>query len=174
MSLPKSFRLSYESSLDNVAEVSVRLYVRGRSYANTRIGGALLSAAGFALLAFLGFHSKENVNIIGISIAAAAWGAALFFFTYQSTVRRRIANYVAKELGGTWPRATTVEVTDGKLIAIIGGARTTYALADLSNVNESSSYLELSFGPQSLCVIPLRAFEDTDEKTTFLTTLGRP
>jgi hypothetical protein len=166
--------LTYQSSLDDVSEVSVRLYVRGRSYATTRLGGAVLSAAGFALLAFLGFHSKENVNIAGISIAAAAWGAALFFFTYQSTVRRRIANYVAKELGGTWPRATSVKVADAKLIVTIGGAQTTYDLADLSHVHESGNYLELTFGLQSICVIPLRAFADTDEKAAFLTTLGRP
>lgn len=165
--------LSYDANLDDVAEPSVRLYLRGKTSAQNRLRSALIWAAAFAALAFLGFNSKENVNLPVVCLAAAAWGAGLTLLTYKGAVRRRIVKYVATELKGSWPRATTYEIKDGKVSSASSGVTISFALADLVGVSEDGKYLELSFGAKGLCVIPLHAFEDSDHKAAFLAALGR-
>jgi len=166
--------LSYDSTLDDVTEASVPLILRSKTYATNRWRGALLCAAIFTAFAFLGFNAKENINLPVVCAAAAAWGAGLFLLTYKGSIRRRIAKYIASEMKGPWPLPTVYETTEGKLTSTTSGARTTYTLADLTAVQEDKRYLQLTFGPKGLCLIPLRAFDDTDHKNTFLATLGRP
>lgn len=170
-------KLSYESTLDDLVEPSLRLYLRSKTYATTRWRGAAFCAAAFGIFAFLGFNAKENVNLPVICTAAAAWGAGLFLLTYKGTVRRRIKNYLANELkGGPWPRPADYEIKDGQLIGTGSGVNTRFALADFTGATEDGGRLELAFlnsatGNQGLCVIPLRAFESTDEKNSFLAAL---
>lgn len=167
-------KLTYDSTTADVVESATRRFLRGKRYATNRWRGSILCAAAFAALAFLGFHAKENVNIVVICLAAAAWGAGLFLISYKGVVRRRITGYVAAELKGPWPRATVCELKDGRFILTTSGANSSFLLADLSGVAEDSAFLELAFGANGLCVIPLRAFASTDEKAAFLATLPRP
>ncbi|MEZ0216882.1 MAG: YcxB family protein [Rariglobus sp.] len=164
-------KLSYDSTLDDVVETATRSFLRSAAYKTNRWRGAVLCAVVFGVLGFLGFHSSQNINLPAICAIAAAWGAGLYLFGYKTSVRRRIAKYVATEMKGPWPRTTELEITDGKLINTTGGATTTYSLADLTSVNEDPRFIELSFTTKGLCLIPLRAFDDTDEKNAFLTSM---
>lgn len=163
--------LTYESTLDDVVETAFRLYQRGRTYRTNRWIGTTLCTVAFAVLAFLGFHSAQNINLPVLIIVAAAWGAGIYLFGYKSSVRRRIAKYVATEMKGPWPRATVYEITDGKLTGTTSGVGVTFTLADLTAVTEDKRYLQLTFGPKGICLIPLRAFDDTDHKAAFLNAL---
>lgn len=166
--------LSYDSTLDDVTETSVRLYQRGKTYASRRWGGAVLSAVLFAFFGLLGFHSHETVNLPLICFAAAAWGAGLYWLTYNGSVRRRLKKYIVAQLPGAWPRPTRYEIKDGQLRGTTAGAPVSLALSDLAAVREDAGYLVLDFGgPQGLCVIPLRAFASAAEKAEFLAALGR-
>lgn len=165
--------LTYEATLADVAEPSVRLFLRGKTYATNRWRGALLCAAMFAALAFLGFNARENINLPLVCFAAA-WGAGLFLLAYKSAVRRRIINYVATELKGSWPRTTHIEIKDARLIRTTAGSPASFPLTGLTSVTEDAKYLELVFGPKNLCLIPLRAFDSTDEKHAFRALLGHP
>jgi hypothetical protein len=40
--------------------------------------------------------------------------------------------------------------------------------------DDDGRWLELEFDERGLCVIPLRAFADTEEKSRFLAVLGEP
>lgn len=165
--------LSYDSTLDDVVEAATRTFLRGKTYATNRWRGAVLCGAGFAVLAFLGFNAKSNVNLPVVCVAAAAWGAGLYLLAYKSAVRRRIASYVASELKGEWPRTTRCVIQDGRLVTTTFGTSTSYALAELSDVSEDAQVLELSFGSKDTCLIPLRAFDSTDEKAGFLAAIHR-
>lgn len=158
----------YEATLNDVAEPSVRLFLRGKTYLTHRWRGVVVCAVVFAGFAWLGFHAKENVNMVVVGLAAAAWGAGLYLLTYQGTVRRRIQKYVTSEMAGPWPRITDCEIKDGKFISRAEGLNTSFNLADLTGVSEDVRYLELTFGERGLCVIPLRAFVSTEEKNAFL------
>ena len=161
--------LSYESTLDDVTEASVRLFLRSKTYTTNRWRGALLCAAMFAAFAFLGFNAKKNINLPVVCAAAAAWGAGLFLITYKGSIRRRIKKYIASELKGPWPRPTVYEIKNGTLSSTTAGTTVTYALSDLSSVTTDTRYIELTYNTaQGIAVIPLRAFEDTDHKTAFL------
>ena len=165
-------KLTYETTLAEVAEAPVRLFLRGKTYATNRWRGALICAGAFGVFALLGFNAKPNVNLPVICVAAAAWGAGIYLLAYKSTVRRRITSYVANELTGSWPRTTDYEITATQLINTSDGQTFTYRLADLDRVSEDGRWLELSFGERGGCVIPLRAFADTEEKARFLAVLG--
>jgi len=163
---------SYDSTLDDVSEVSVRLFLRSKTYATNRWRGAALCAAMFAAFAFLGFNAKENINLPAVCAAAAVWGAGLFLLTYKGSIRRRIKKYIATELKGPWPRPVVYEIKDGKLLSTTSGTTITFALSDLSSVTEDSRYLELTFdSANGIAVIPLRAFDDTYHKAAFLAQL---
>lgn len=164
--------LTYEATLNEAAEPSVRLFARSRTYATNRWRGSLLCAAIFAVFAFLGFHSKPEVSLVAVCLAAAAWGAGLFLLTYKGSVRRRIVKYLADELKGDWPRTTTYVVQDGKLVSTTSGVSITFTLADLTGVSEDATYLELSFATKGLCTIPLRAFASAEVKSAFLAAIG--
>ncbi|CAM2858852.1 hypothetical protein [Rariglobus hedericola] len=166
--------LTYEATLADFAEPSVRLFQRGPAYASNRWKGAVVCATVFAVFAFLGFNSKENVNIAVICLAASAWGAGLFMLTYKSTVRGRVIKYIATQTPGSWPRTTEIEIVDNKLNSTTSGATHSFQLSDLGDVTEDSKRLELSFGNRGLFVIPLSAFESTEEKEAFLNELPRP
>lgn len=166
-------KLTYESTLDDVVETAMRTFMRSPAYATNRWRGAVLCAAGFAVFGFLGFKDKDTINLPVVCIAAAAWGAGLYLLIYKSAVRRRIASYAAGELAGEWPRTTHCVVRDGQLVTTTFGTSTTYALAELSRVAEDAKVLELSFGSQSACTIPLRAFDSAEEKAEFLAAIRR-
>ena len=161
-------KLSYESRLEDVSESAVRLFLRGKSYTSNRWRGAVLCAAVFALFAFLGFHARGVINVVWICAGAAAWGAGLFLLTYKSTVRKRIASYVARETAGKLPHTTNVEITGDKIISTGAGINVTFPLSALVSITEDKSHLELSFGDQGLCLIPLRVFSSEGEKTAFI------
>ncbi len=163
--------LSYDSTLDDVVEPSVRLYQRGRTYKNQRWTGAAIWGAAFAVFAAIGFRSKPDINLPLICLAAAAWGAGLTLLTYKGTVRRRITKYVRTELKGDWPRTTDYTIADGKIVTTTSGVSVSFQLSDLTGVTEDGKYLELNFAPKGLCTIPLRAFHDTDHKAAFLAQL---
>jgi hypothetical protein len=160
--------LSYESRLEDVTESAVRLFLRGKTYATNRWRGAVLCAAVFAVFALLGFHNRAVIHVAWICVAAAAWGAGLFLLTYKTTVRKRIASYVARETEAQFPHTTTVEIHDDKIISAGAGINKTFPLTGLAAVTEDKTHLELSFGDKGLCVIPLRAFSSEEEKTAFL------
>jgi hypothetical protein len=165
---------TYEATLPDVAEPSVRLFMRGQTYATNRWRGTLVCAAMFAVFAFLGFNAKQSVNLPLVCFAAAAWGAGLFLLAYKSSVRRRIVGYIGTELNGAWPRTTRIEIREGKLIGTSAGASTTYPAGDLIAISEDAKCLELSFGDGRLFVVPLRAFDSTEEKNAFLAAFPRP
>lgn len=166
-------KISYEAGLADYAEPSVRLYLRSQACATQRWRGAVLCAGVFGGFAFLGFHAKETVNIFGVCAAAGVWGAGLFILTYTGAVRRRIANYIAGETKGPWPRTTAYEVDQSRLISTCAGATRSFNLSDFAGIREDSKRLELNFGAKGLCVIPLRAFDSTDEKAAFLNALSQ-
>ena len=166
-------KLTYEATLSDVAEPSIRLFLRGKTYATNLWRGTALCAAVFAVFAWLGFHAKENVNVIVVCAAAGVWGAGLYLLTYKGSVRRRIQKYVAGELNGSWPRTTDCEIKDATLISNAEGLNASFNLSDLVGVVEDSGYLELRFGDRGLCLIPLRAFESTDEKAAFVAAVQR-
>ncbi|MDF3056014.1 MAG: hypothetical protein K0R17_229 [Rariglobus sp.] len=166
-------KLTYEASLDDVIEPGVRLFMRGKTCATNRWRGALLCAAIFAVFAWLGFQSKENVNLPVVCLAAAGWGAGLFLLTYNGTVRRRIRKYATSEMKGPWPATTVIEIDAGKITSTTAGVTSAFELADLSDTAEDSNYLELRFGNKGACVIPLRAFHSSGEKAAFLAATGR-
>lgn len=172
MSAPEPVRISYESTLADVVEPSVRLYQRGRTYTTQRWTGVAIWGGAFAVFAAIGFRSKPDINLPLICLAAAAWGAGLTLLTYKGTVRRRITKYVRTELKGDWPRHTDYTVADGKLTSTTSGVSISFQLADLTGVTDDGKYLELNFAPKGLCTIPLRAFDDTEHKAAFLAALG--
>lgn len=167
-------KFTYESTLDDVVEPSVRLFVRSKTYATHRWRGAAIWGVAFAVFAAIGFRSKPDINLPLICVAAAAWGAGLTLLTYKGSVRRRIAKYVKTELPGGWPRITDYEITDDKLTGTTSGVSLTFNLADLTAVTEDAKFLELTFGTKGLCTIPLRAFSSAEEKAAFLAAIHHP
>ncbi len=167
-------KLTYDSTLDDVVETAARSFLRSAAYKTNRWRGAVLCAVVFGVLGFLGFHSAQNIDLPVVCVVAAAWGAGLYVFGYKTSVRRRIVKYVATEMQGPWPRTTSLEITEGKLISLTAGATTTYLLSDLMSVNDDARFIELSFTTKGLCLVPLCAFDDTDEKTRFLSAIGHP
>ena len=164
-------KLTYDSTLDDVVETAFRLYQRGRTYRTNRWLGAAICTVAFAVLAFLGFHSARNINLPALIIIAAAWGAGIYLFGYKRSVRRRIQKYITSEMPGPWPRTTVYEITQDKLTGTTSGVGVTFLLADLTAVTDDTRYLELTFGPKGICLIPLRAFDDTDHKAIFINCL---
>ncbi len=167
-------KITYETTLAEATEAPLRLYLSGTTYATHRWQGAAICAGAFGFFALLGFNAKPNVNLPLLCFAAAAWGAGLFLLVYKNSVRRRITRYVSSELKGPWPRPTHYEINALQLICTSAGLTYTYRLADLSGVHEDGRWLALSFGERAPCVLPLRAFADTDEKARFLAAVGQP
>ena len=166
--------VTHETTLAEATEAPLRLYRKGKIYATHRSRGAGICAGAFGVFALLGFNAKPSVNLPLICFAAAAWGAGLFLLVYKDSVRRRITRYVASELKGPWPRTSRWEIQARQLICTSAGLTYTYNLADLTGVHEDGRWLELSFGERTSCVLPLRAFADTEEKARFLAAVGQP
>ncbi len=167
-------KLTCEATLDDVVEPSFRLFLRSKTYVTNRWRDSAIWAGIFALFAYLGFHSNPNVNIVWVCAAASIWGAVIHLLTYKGTVRRRIQKYVEREMKGPWPRTSDYEITTDKVIYTGSGVSTSFNLTDLTGIVEDAKRLELTFGDKGLCLVPLRAFQSTEEKAEFLAQIQHP
>lgn len=163
--------LRFDSTPDDIAEHAIRHFVRGKTYAANRWRGAALCGLVFAVFGFLGFHSKQTVNLAVVCAAAASWGAGVFLLAYKGVVRGRIRKFVTKELAQKPARSGTLEIRDGRLVGAGAFAAVTFPLADLVSVTDDGKWLELFFGEQRLCLIPARAFESSADKDAFIAAL---
>jgi hypothetical protein len=82
-----------------------------------------------------------------------------------------LRKYVEREHGPSIPALTTYFL-DGDVIRCDSlGVSISFRVDDLMEIVEDAETLELSFGSKGLCVIPMRAFKTSEEKTAFLTTI---
>lgn len=161
----------FDSSPDDIAEHAVRHFVRGKTYATNRWRGAILCGLVFAVFGFLGFHSKETVNLAVVCGAAAAWGGGVFLLAYKGVVRGRIRTFVTKELAGKPQRSSSLEIGNGRLSSAGPCMAGAFLLNQLVSVADDGKWIELFFGGQHVCLIPSRSFESTSEKEAFISAL---
>lgn len=161
-------RLSHETTLDDLVEPALRLYRRRRSYRVNRWRAMVVSAVVFGFFGLLGFRNQAGVNVPLLCAGAALWGAAIVHFTYDGLIRRSLRNHLTREFSATLPWTGEYRVDGEHLHLTARGATRTLPLADLRAVTADARWLELDFGDNNLCVIPLRAFDDEAHKHAFL------
>ena len=160
--------LTYQATLEDISEPAIRHYLRSKSAKKNRIQstvvGAVLSAAAMAFV----FREREASQILVFSCFGLIAGAALNYFTYQSTVRKRITKHIRLETEGKLPSTTSYLFADNQLICDSLGASITLNLIDLTSIHEDAERMEIVFGDVGLCTIPLRAFETAEQKCLFI------
>jgi hypothetical protein len=160
--------LSYEATLDDLAQPVIRQFFRSQTARKNRITSSLWAGFTPALVIGLYFRDKPLPAVIIGCVVAATVGASVAYSIYPSTIRKRLRRYVAREHGQSIPAPTTYFLEEDSIRCESLGVAVTFCLDDLMEVVEDAQTLELSFGAKGLCVIPMRAFKTPDEKGTFL------
>ena len=115
------------------------------------------------------FRERSPLFILGGAVAGLSIGAALNFWTYIPTVKKRIRKHIQTENGHRIPNETIYVVEPGILRCESLGVKLEFSLGDLKEVLEDDERIELSFGEVGLCTIPVRAFSDDSSRTAFIT-----
>jgi hypothetical protein len=161
--------LTYQATLDDFAEPAIRHYLRSttarRARVRSTVSGAVFMAAAFIFV----FRERSLFFIVGGAIAGVVIGAAINFWTYIPTVKKRIRKHIQTENGHRIPNETIYVVERGILRCECLGVKLEFALGDLKEVSEDAERIELSFGDVGLCTIPVRAFSDNAAKAAFIT-----
>lgn len=162
-------RLEYEATLDDVSEPMIRHYLRGRNYARQRFRepmfGGITAVIGYYLL---GTVSQRSQELWWIYPLVFLLGCTVVFIPLRHTVSRRIRTYVKREIGHKLPMKTSFEVSDSHLHCESLKQDLSFDLADLTDLTEDGERLELAFGDAGVCTIPLRVFQDAEQKEEFI------
>ncbi len=159
--------LTYEATLDDIAEPMIRHYLRSKTAQQNRKRSAAIGAVIMAIAFFYIFRERQEFAYVAASIGALI-GAAINFSTYVRTVKRRIRKHIQTENGHRIPNETIFTIEPDVLRCESFGVKIEFPLCALKEVSEDSSRIELSFGDTGLCTIPIRAFHDASAKVAFL------
>lgn len=98
--------------------------------------------------------------------------AAINYWFYYPTVRRRIRKNLQRNHGHIFPCEVIYVIDAGQLRCEMPGSTIIFRAEDLEKVSEDAQWLEMIFRGGGLSVIPLGAFRDEAEKARFLEALG--
>lgn len=160
--------LTYESNLDDVSEPSVRHFLRSETARKSRIRSTITGGIFCAAAAIFVFRERSFPMLAIGAITGFSFGAMLNFFTYAPTVRSRIRKHLERETLGRLPALTVYRFENQKLVCDHLGATISFSLSELKNISEDHERLEINFGNVGLCTIPLRAFDNTEQKEAFI------
>lgn len=166
--------LQYETTIEDVSEPQIRLYLRSRSFRRQRWLEPIWGGVGAAIaIYFITVFDRDLPTKWWIYVIAFVLGWLCVFVTLRDTVSKRIRRHLKRELDHKLPSTAKYSVSETRLQCSSMGAEITFDLKDLSGVSEDSERVELTFGDVGLCTIPLRAFRDDEHKSSFLNSLKR-
>ena len=160
--------LTYQATLDDIAEPAIRHYLRSKSARRVRMRSTASGAICMAMAFIFVFRERSPLFIAGVAVAALVIGGALNFWTFVPNVKKRIRKHIQTENGHRIPNETIYVVEPGILRCESLGVKLEFSLGDLKEVSENAERIELSFGDVGLCTIPVRAFSDNAAKAAFI------
>ncbi len=174
MATPIIMKLEYESTLPELAEPHIRLFLRSDTFRKQRLNSSLVS--GIVLIAFLYLTYSGPHSGIVLALSIIPFGfliAAITYWAYKHIVAHRILKYVEREIADEIPAMASYAVESSQLVCRSAGVEITFSLDDIDQVNEENGYVELSFGKRGLCTIPSRVFDSDSHKSEFLSKISR-
>ena len=160
--------LSYQATIEDVTEPSLRVFFRSRSARDNQIKSTIIGAVFMAAAGCYIARRWEPTTLIIAGLVGAIAGALLNYFTYKPTATRRIRKYMKRETEGRIPAQTTYSLKEDRIECECLDVIVSFSLADLESVTEDSERIELYFGNKGLCTIPIRAFSSDVEKSKFI------
>lgn len=160
--------LSYQATLEEVAEPAVRRFLRSKTAHRGRIHSTCLGAILLAVALLLVFRDRSPAVWLWSALVGAVIGGTINFLTYTPSVRARIRRHIQTESGHMLPTETVFVIHPGRLVCAFLSVKVEFSLRDLTGLSEDPGWIELSFGDKGLCTIPARVFEDAGRKAAFL------
>lgn len=158
----------YEATLDDIAEVHIRQYIRSATYRRNRHSWMFCASVGAgAILLFIKNYVDQEFPTWLFLIFVLVSGIGCYFI-YPDSVRKQIKKHLQRELYKELPFTTTYNITDKKVVCNSLNIDTSFEIKDLVEMLEDEDRIELFFGPKGLCVIPKRAFATQNEINQFM------
>lgn len=172
------YRLSYDATIDDAVDVSLRL--AGRTHAFRRqlrltvmcagMGGALAMFA-----AWMYVVGNSLVNIVFGTVAGVLFGivfAAIFDRFFEREIRKQQRKIVAEQFGGNAIMHSELELRPDAVWVRQGGMEMVFPWAVCTGVRQNPGDIEMSFAP-GMCVIPNRHFASPEQRQAFFETARR-
>jgi hypothetical protein len=165
-------KITYESTLDDMVEPHLRLYLRSKTYQRSRwttaISASLITIVFFWVL----FRPESTLTILLSVLGGVASALISYVLTFKAGVKKRIRKYVEREVKDKPPALSEYSVGDGKITFTTRNVSLSFLLADLVSITEDTERIELFFGDdKGICLIPLRVFHSPEEKSLFMSSL---
>ena len=171
-------RIHFESTLDEIVEVNLRLTPRTQSFRAYRaravwVAGGCLSAGVLAMVFIRARQADVDVSaaIWGVVLAAALARGAGFGYVYGLYVdwamRRQYRRVIAEQLGGTTNVRCDIELRREGVWVVQKGLEITLPWSNAAGIEDTGDAIELRFSP-GLVVARNRAFRDALDRARFL------
>jgi hypothetical protein len=170
----KTMTITYHATLDDAVAPGIVYFLRSKTAKTAKLRSAVSGAITCAIAMVFVFRNEDVGWLSLAGSAGGVIGAALNYFTYEATFRRRFQKSQERELGGRLPAVVVYTVGNGTISCEFLGATTIFSLKDLEEVSDDGERLVISFGTTSLCTIPLRAFQSAGEREEFVAMLNKP
>ena len=165
-------KITYESTLDDMVEPQLRIYLRSKTYQRSRWTTALSGSLITIVVFWVFFRPESTRTILFTVLGGAAAAFASYVITFEASIKKRIRKYVERENKGLPACLSEYTVTEGKITYTGRNVSISFSLSDLVSITEDTERMELFFGAdKGLCVIPLRVFQSPEEKSLFLSAL---
>jgi len=155
--------IQFDTTLDDLTEHRYRLFIRKSSYQKNKWLGVVGPFLGVGIV-FVVLKYVIAVDLPGwLPVLLGAVGAIAYLVFYPEITRSNIKKYLAKTVQDELPWPTTYRIDDGQISGGSSNKEISFKLSELDNIKEDQRAIELSFGAKGLLVIPVRAFDSTDE-----------
>jgi hypothetical protein len=161
-------KISYLSSLEEIAEAHIRLYFRGKNCFRRRLiesFGMVIGIAGMMSI-MINLATKTSLPIILLSPALVI--GAYHYYRYPAYVRQRITNHIKQEIGNELPCETSYTIIEKQIIIKSLDTEIKFQIDSLRELKQDKYFVELWFGHRGLCVIPKRVFKSDGDLLGFI------
>ena len=163
--------IKFNTTLDDLTERQFRLFARGKTYKKNRWFGVAGSFLGVGTV-FLILKNYFNAGFpMWFPLLLGGIGATGYLIFYPDIIRKNIKNYLARKMKAELPGTTTYKIKDGQITCNSLNIDISFEISELLHLKEDEKFIELSFGPKGLCVIPKRAFESIEDLDIFKNTI---
>lgn len=168
-------KITYRETIDEVVDMQLRLLERTDTFRNWKsrsmVPSILLGAPLVFVMFYFGLPDTKLIKLIfasGAAVAVIVLNIVLNPILYKEITRIRARKLFMETLGEDGPPSCEYELDEHGVVCRTPEIETRFSWSQITEINESDTYLDFFVGKRALVAIPKRAFENEQQKNECL------
>jgi hypothetical protein len=157
---------TYDSYPEDAAEAASAIFLRSDASKKMRIRNTAVIGIASLVVCLLILRERSAKYSLTASLIAGILSAAFNYFTYKAGVRKQMIKFYKDEFKQERPKSTYL-LHDTGLKFESRGVSLDFSFTVLEGLHDRGDRLEVDFGKSGICLIPRRAFPDSQFEHEF-------